>query len=57
MSRPSSVYNITAQRWIINEIVTALAMAGYLSLSQSPDDSMDSKSAHALPIQQSMRAG
>jgi len=32
---PSSVYNITAQRWIINEIVTALAMAMSLTLTDA----------------------
>jgi hypothetical protein len=30
---PSSVYNITAQCWIINEIGTALAMAMSLTLA------------------------
>ena len=35
MSRPSSVYNTTAQYWIINEIVTALAMAMSLTLADA----------------------
>jgi hypothetical protein len=35
MSRPSSVYNITADGWLINEIVTALAMAMSLTLADA----------------------
>jgi hypothetical protein len=35
MSRPSSVYNVTADGWLINEIVTALAMAMSLTLADA----------------------
>ena len=35
MSRPSSVYNLTADGWLINEIVTALAMAMSLTLANA----------------------
>jgi hypothetical protein len=35
MSRPSPVYNLTADGWLINEIVTALAMAMSLTLTDA----------------------